>query len=313
MHDHYQKALERVVNCIERSLSEPLALDALSEEAGFSKFHLHRVFRALTGYPLAEYVRRRRLSRSLESLRNPSRSVLDVALESGFSHEQSYIRAFKSRWGLTPGSWRLQKTLLEITEPVAFGEIHPVGRESALLAPRLVARPRMHLCGLRYCITDAENEADNTVARIANRFIAEERPLIKDPIFPARYVGYVEHCENRNDNVYHTCAELRARPKYPPPDGMRHIAIKEGMFREFLLVSRVHPIRLLWSDVAALYDAVFRDWLPNNPECARAGWHLEYVDLANAADDYGEFRILIPISQNMPYGKMLRGKPSNRQ
>lgn len=295
MRDHYQGALERVVSLVERSLTEPLALDELSAEACLSKFHLHRVFRALTGYPLAEYVRRRRLSESLEILRDGTQSVLDAALASGFAHEQSYGRAFKNRWGLTPGAWRTRKTLLEITEPITPDEITPVGTESALLAPRLVARPPMELCGIRHFITDAENIAEDTVARIANRFIAEERPLIRDLFFPRRYVGYVEHCENPTDNLYHTCAELKASPKFPPPDGMRHIAIEEGTFREFLLVSRVHPMRLLWSDVAALYDAVFRDWLPRNPEGARAGWHLEYVDLANAADDYGEFRILIPV------------------
>jgi len=75
MRDQYRLALERVVNLVERSLSEPLALDELSAEAGLSKFHLHRVFRALTGYPLAEYVRRRRLSQSLEFLRDGTRSM----------------------------------------------------------------------------------------------------------------------------------------------------------------------------------------------------------------------------------------------
>ena len=295
MRDQYQGALERVVNLVERSLSEPLALDELSAEAGLSKFHLHRVFRALTGYPLAEYVRRRRLSESLESLRDGTRSILDVALASGFAHEQSYDRAFKNRWGLTPGAWRARKTILEVTEPIRPDGIVPVGTESALLAPRLVARPPMALCGVRHFVTDEENIADNTVSRIANRFIAEGIPRIREPLFPRRYVGYVEHCDNPNDNRYHTCAELRGEPKLPPPEGMRHIAIAQGMFREFLLVSRVHPTRLLWSDVSALYDAVFRDWLPQNFERVRAGWHLEYVDFANAADDYGEFRILIPV------------------
>ncbi len=295
MRDQYLSILERVVARVERSLAEPLSLDELSKEAALSKFHLHRVFRALAGIPLAEYVRRRRLAESLAALADPSRSVLEVALESGFSHEQSYIRAFKARWGLTPGSWRTRKPLLEVTEPIVMECLTSVGEESALLAPRLVVRPPMSLCGVLHLVTDAENASDDTVARVANRFFAEDFPRIADIAFSDRYVGYVEHCPDPADNRYHACAELRKTPKREPPEGMRHVRIERGSFREFLLVSRVHPSRLGWKDVSALYHAVWGDWLPRHVECARAGWHLEYVDLSAAAEDYGEFRILLPI------------------
>lgn len=296
MRDQYRSTLRRVVELVERSRSEPISLEALSASAGLSKFHLHRVFRALTGLPLAEYARRRRLSVSLEALRDPARSVLDVALDSGFAHEQSYIRAFKARWGLTPGDWRANKPLLEVTEPIALDGSLPIGDESALLAPRLVVRPPMNLCGVLHLVTDAENAAENAVARIARRFLAEDYPRLAEDAFSDRYVGYVEHCPDPADNRYHACAELKKPPRKPPPEGMRHIWIDRGSFREFLLVSRVHPSRLGWADVAGLYATVFGDWLPRHPECSSARWHLEYVDLSAAAEDYGEFRILLPIS-----------------
>jgi AraC family transcriptional regulator len=295
MRDQYLSILGRVVARVERSLAEPLSLDELSGEAALSKFHLHRVFRALTGIPLAEYVRRRRLGVSLKTLADPSRSVLEVALDSGFSHEQSYIRAFKARWGLTPGSWRTRKPLLEVTEPIELNGLVSVGEESALLAPRLVVRPPMSLCGVLHLVNDADNAAENTVARVANRFFTEDFPRIAEPVFADRYVGYVEHCPDPADNRYHACAELRRAPRRPPPEGMRYVGIERGTFREFLLVSRVHPSRLGWKDVAALYGAVWNDWLPRHGECTHAGWHLEYVDLSAAAEDYGEFRILLPI------------------
>ncbi len=295
MRDQYLTILERVVARVERSLATPLSLDELSREAALSKFHLHRVFHAMTGLPLAEYVRRRRLAESLRALANPERPVLEVALESGFSHEQSYIRAFKARWGLTPGSWRAKKTLLEVTEPIATDSLTSISEESALLAPRLVVRPPMNLCGVLHLVTDAENAADNAVARVANRFLSEDFPRIAEAAFSDRYVGYVEHCPDQSVNRYHACAELKKAPKGPPPEGMRHVRIERGSFREFLLVSRVHPSRIGWNDVASLYGAVWGDWLPRHGECARAGWHLEYVDLSAAAEDYGEFRILLPI------------------
>jgi len=294
MNERYVEALGKVVDRIERSLASPIGLDELSQEARLSKFHLHRVFRALTGYPMADYVRRRRLTESLSILLNSDRTVLDIALEYGFEYEQSYIRAFKSLWGISPGQYRKERSLLPITERIALDALVPIGSESTLLSPRLVAKPAMTLCGIRYHITDEENGERDVAAMVANRFRETDMRRIKDPVFETRYYGYVEHCENPSDNLYHPCAELRKAPRHAPPEGMRYVKIASGTYREFLLVSRVHPSKLLWRDVLNLYSAIFRDWLPRHPEQATAGWHLEFVDSGSAADDYGEFRVLMP-------------------
>ena len=293
MNERYLEALRKVIDRIEQSLTAPIGLDELSREAGLSKFHLHRVFRALTGYQIADYVRRRRLTESLVLLMATDRPVLDIALECGFEYEQSYIRAFKSLWGISPGQCRRERLLVPMTERIALDTLVPIGSESTLLAPRLVAKPAMTLCGIRYLITDEENGENDVAAKVANRFHETDMRRIKDPVFESRYYGYVEHCENPGDNLYHPCAELRKPPRFPPPEGMRHIRIESGTYREFLLVSRVHPSRLLWKDVLHLYDAIFCDWLPRHPE-QTAGWHLEFVDFSSAGDDYGEFRVLVP-------------------
>ncbi len=296
MNGRYLENLTRVIDRIERTLHSPIGLDELSAEAGLSKFHLHRVFRALTGFPLVEYARARRLSESLGALLSTDRSVLDIALEFGFSHEQSYIRAFRSRWLMSPGECRAKKPLLAVTQPLSVTDLVPVGHDGALASPRLVVRPAMHLAGKRYFITDAENAARDTVAEVANRFMTETAPMIPDPIYPDRYVGYVERCADPNDNWYMACAELRKRPRAPsPPEGLEYRTVESGRYREFLLVSRVHPSALLWRDVESLYASIFHDWMSRHPEDGKEPWHLEYVDLSNAREDYGEFRVLVPV------------------
>ncbi len=299
MNDRYIETLTRIVERIERSLAVPIVLDDLSREAGLSKFHLHRVFRALTGYPLADYIRRRRLSNSLSLLIESDRKVLDIALDCGFEYEQSYIRAFRALWGISPGQCRKERTLLTMTERISLDAIVPIGSESTLLTPRLVAKPAMTLCGVRYLITDEENGELDVAARVANQFHETDMRRIEDPVFETRYYGYVEHCDNPGDNLYHPCAELRKAPRHAPPEGMRYVNVECGTYREFLLVSRVHPSKLLWGDVLHLYSAIFRDWLPCHPDSAAAGWHLEFVDSASAAEDYGEFRVLIPEREGM--------------
>ncbi len=299
--DQYRNTLLRLITAIEQALPGQISLDDLSREAYLSKYHLHRVFRALSGVPLAEYVRRRRLTNSLEALSNSDKTILDIALDYGFSHEQSYIRAFRTLWGITPGEYRDSKPLLAATTPISADMLISTGHDNALITPVCVARPDIHLCGIRHFIRDDENAADNTAASRANSFLRDSVPRIPVPVYTDRYVAFIEHCAEANDNWYMTCAELRNRPNRVElsliaSDGFEYRHVRKQIFQEFLCVSRVHPEKLLWQDVVALYHTIFYEWIPSNMDTIEPGWHIEYVDLATAREDYSEFRILVPAS-----------------
>jgi AraC family transcriptional regulator len=63
-----------------------MSLGALARVAAFSPFHFHRVFRPVTGETLFGFIQRVRLERSAGALLAvPDRSVLEVALDHGFS------------------------------------------------------------------------------------------------------------------------------------------------------------------------------------------------------------------------------------
>ena len=102
--------MHRVVEHIDRHLDEPLELDTLAGVANFSPFHFHRLFSAWMGETLGDYVRRRRLELGAQRLiSQPAVPVLQVALSVGFGSTEAFARAFKSRFGRTPSSWRTAK------------------------------------------------------------------------------------------------------------------------------------------------------------------------------------------------------------
>jgi AraC family transcriptional regulator len=45
------------------------------------------------------------------------KNILDIALDYGFDYEQSYIRAFKREFGITPGGLRKNGQMVKITPP----------------------------------------------------------------------------------------------------------------------------------------------------------------------------------------------------
>jgi AraC family transcriptional regulator len=81
---------------VEAHIAEDLTLEKLAAVAAFSPFHFHRVFAAITGETLSDFIRRIRLERAasgLVTLRETS--VLGIALRCGFSSAATFARSFR--------------------------------------------------------------------------------------------------------------------------------------------------------------------------------------------------------------------------
>lgn len=74
----------------------------VAEEACSSSFQFHRIFTALCGISLGEYIRNRRLSRAAEILANSDAKVVDVAFRFCYETPESFTRAFTRFHGITP-------------------------------------------------------------------------------------------------------------------------------------------------------------------------------------------------------------------
>jgi AraC family transcriptional regulator len=99
-----------VVEHIDRHLDDKLDLATLADVAHFSPFHFHRLFHALTGELLGDYIRRRRLEMAAVRLRSqPDDTVLQIALGVGFGSAESFSRAFRARFSASPSQWRKSK------------------------------------------------------------------------------------------------------------------------------------------------------------------------------------------------------------
>jgi len=84
-----------------------LNLTKLAEVACFSKFHFHRIFRAMVGETLNDFVQRIRLEKSVQKLTTDfNKSITEIALDCGFSSSQNFAKIFKSHYGMTPSIMR---------------------------------------------------------------------------------------------------------------------------------------------------------------------------------------------------------------
>jgi AraC family transcriptional regulator len=91
---------------IQAHLEEDLSLDALGQKAGLSPSYLQRLFKGAIGETPKAYTSRLRLERAAFRLLVHDSNVLDVALECGFQSHETFLRAFRRRFGRVPSEYR---------------------------------------------------------------------------------------------------------------------------------------------------------------------------------------------------------------
>ena len=96
--------LQRALDYVEENITEPIDYETVAKEAYSSSFHFQRVFSAICGFSLGDYIRFRRLSLAGSELTANNSKVIDVAMKYGYDTPESFSRAFTKFHGVTPSA-----------------------------------------------------------------------------------------------------------------------------------------------------------------------------------------------------------------
>jgi AraC family transcriptional regulator len=91
---------------IQANLDQDLALATLGTKANLSPTHLQRVFKAEIGESPKVYVTRLRVERAAFCLLAHESSVARIAADCGFQRPETFVRAFRRRYGKPPSEYR---------------------------------------------------------------------------------------------------------------------------------------------------------------------------------------------------------------
>ncbi|GAA0791489.1 AraC family transcriptional regulator [Faecalicatena orotica] len=98
--------IKKTIDYIENNLDSQLNLDTIAKEAGYSKFHLNRMFLECVGCTIYKYIQMRRLTVAAEKLVYTKKPVIDIAYEANYSSQESFTFAFRRLYGHPPQEYR---------------------------------------------------------------------------------------------------------------------------------------------------------------------------------------------------------------
>ncbi len=100
------EGFQESIRFIERNLTEELEMEAIAGMAALSPFYYQRIFGALCGMTVGEYIRARRMSQAAQELAGTGAKVIDVAVRYGYDSPDSFAKAFQRFHGIPPSRAR---------------------------------------------------------------------------------------------------------------------------------------------------------------------------------------------------------------
>ena len=100
------RQLGKVEDYIAEHLAEEMAVETLAGLVDLSSFHFSRVFKQATGMSPLQFVTRERVTRAQQMIRETPRSLIEIALEVGYTSPSHFAQVFRRVAGVTPTEFR---------------------------------------------------------------------------------------------------------------------------------------------------------------------------------------------------------------
>lgn len=118
---------------IEKHLCDNIRTEDVAAACFCSKSTLEKLFRYVNDISVHEYIIRRRMMMAAKKIAScPNLSILDIALEVGYSTHESFARAFKQIWNCKPSEFRNSKyteLFPRLSVPVEEGDEYNMTRK----------------------------------------------------------------------------------------------------------------------------------------------------------------------------------------
>ncbi|MDF2635019.1 MAG: rob 3 [Pelosinus sp.] len=294
----YYRAVEKAVEYIEEHLKKSFKVEDVSTHVNISYFHFHRIFFAVTGETLGDYIRKRRLTQAAcDLLSSNNDRIIDIALDYQFESQAAFSRSFKAVYGIMPGAFR-RKGVRPYTnyKSILTGDILQHRMHQVSLQPEIIfIEKRITLVGLKGKTSIQNNKIPDIWSEFIKRSREIEKPVNSKVLYGVSIIEekYILEEEFTENTEYIELAGIEVNTNIDLPEGMTMHSILPGQYAMFQHIGKAEQ-------VLDTYKYIWETWLANAPyqRDLRDNFEVYGEDYYGPDNAFSIVRIFVPVLRN---------------
>lgn len=253
----YQKAVNQVIEYIDSHLSEEIELKKLARIAHISPYHFHRIFFSIIGENVGEYILRLKMEYAAGALLNNTKSLHEIVDYTGYQTVQSFSKAFKKHFGISPSYFRKKPTYTSQLQKEKIPLITPISEIKEV--------DSFNCIYIRIIDVYGSPKSYNMAWGKLYHF-AKDNELINDD---TEYIGLCfddPTITSPNRCRFYACITVNKKVSPTGEFGTRQI--KGGLYAVFTLIGP-------YSHLMTYYNYIYLEWLPKSKYKLRNSFSYE--------------------------------------
>ncbi|BCN31927.1 AraC family transcriptional regulator [Anaeromicropila herbilytica] len=314
--NYYYDNIFKAIQYIENNLMNDLNLTDIISCTGFSKYHFARIFKAISGYTINDYIRKRRMTEATRLLTNSNMRILDIAISYGYNSQEAFTRAFKEVYDVTPRYYREHKLCYDnLGQLILSEELLDAKTNSDYIEPIIVEKDSFYLVGIEYQGQNRHGEIPKLWNEL-DRYIDDIGSMInKDSCYGLeRYMDYTEEEHAKDDWSFRylagvellQCDEkslrsiINCQQTSLEQDGKVDNKTEFLMKRKIIKIQKskyaVFPIQSVIENVPNTIGKIYSMYLPKTGLKIKGDYDFEFYDNSFRPNEYDSYLYLyIPI------------------
>ena len=270
------EGIQGSVTYMEENLAGTLDIREIAAVAGLSPFYYQRIFGALCGITVGDYIRARRMTLAAQELAGTDARVIDVAVKYGYDSPDSFAKAFQRFHGITPSAAKEAGAHLR-----SFAPLHiKISMEGGMMLDyRISEKAPFTIVGTKRRFNS--DTSYDEVPKFWNEWMAqgEKRPIM----------GTFGVCIDTEGKDFDYWIADMYFPWEEVPAGCETRVIPGGLWAQF---------RCTLKTLQSVNTQIWSEWLPSLKEYSPAGDYS--IEFYLQPDETGEVAcyIWVPLKKN---------------